>query len=198
MDLILFCAAAYILGAVPFSYIVAKLVKGIDIREHGSGNPGATNVYRVVGAVPGVITYVLDFAKGFLPVFFAALYFGQEKIYFWLAVALCAIAGHVWTIFLKFRGGKGVATGSGVFFALLPLPAAAAFALFWIVLLISRYVSVSSIIAAASLPVFSAAFKQPRILTVFAALIAAVIIYRHKSNFKNLMNGTESKIGKKK
>lgn len=186
----LWCVGAYIAGSIPASYLVARL-KGIDIREHGSGNPGATNVFRTVGPVPGIIAFLLDFFKGFLPVFFAARFFGGENLVPWVLVGLCAVAGHIWTIFLNFKGGKGVATGAGVFVALLPLPTIIAFAVFALTLYLSGYVALGSICAAVALPVSAAVLRQPPLFTWFAVIIALLVIYRHKSNIANLIAGRE-------
>jgi glycerol-3-phosphate acyltransferase PlsY len=184
--------AAYIVGSIPTGYLITLAVKGIDIRQHGSGNPGATNVFRVAGPVPGAITFIIDFLKGFVPVILAVRYFGSAFEIYWILIGLAALSGHMWTIFLGFKGGKGVATGAGVFFALLPVPTAAAFVMFWIVFFITRYVSVASITAAILLPVFSFLTHKPLSISVFAACAAVLIIFRHRSNISKLFNGTES------
>lgn len=184
--------ASYLIGSIPAGYLMAKAVKGIDIRQHGSGNPGATNVFRVAGPVPGVLTFVVDFLKGLVPVLLAVRYFGNTYELYWILAGLAVLAGNMWSVFMGFKGGKGVATGAGIFFALLPVPAAAAFITFWIVFFITRYVSVASITAAISLPVFSFLNHQPPAISVFAACAAALIIFRHRSNIGKLLNGTEN------
>ena len=197
MTLLLWLIAAYLLGAVPSSYLIARLVKGIDIRKYGSGNPGATNVYRVVGPAAGVITFILDCLKGFTPVFFSLKVFGgDERIA--IAAAVAAMLGHMYTLFLNFKGGKGVATGAGIFFALLPLPALYAFVLFWIILLTTGYVSLGSIVAAAFLTAFCWLAKIPTVLSVFTTIVAAVIIIKHRTNIEKLLAGTENRFGKRK
>lgn len=191
--IIIYCVAAYLLGSIPTGYIIAKLVKGIDIRTCGSGNPGATNVYRTVGAAAGITTFILDVLKGFLPTFFAVKYFGSAHSIFWILAGLCAISGHIWTVFLSFRGGKGVATTAGVFFALLPVGTILALIVFFIILFITRYVSVSSITAAVFLPVYAWLSHAPVIIPLFAALTGIAIIVKHKSNIQRLMAGNENK-----
>lgn len=193
---ILFFIGAYLSGSIPTSYIITKLVKGIDIRQYGSGNPGATNVFRAAGPVPGAITLILDFLKGLIPVLLALKYFGHDKLIYAMIAGLFAVSGHIWTIFLKFRGGKGVATATGVFVALLPFPTLYAFILFLAVLFLSRYVSLSSMTAALFLPVFAVLRNEPKLLIIFSVLTAIVIIYKHKSNIKNLASGKERKIGR--
>jgi len=195
--IIIYCIAAYLLGAIPTGYIIAKAVKGVDIRACGSGNPGATNVYRTLGPAAGITTFVLDVMKGFLPVFFAVKYFSSAPAVFWILAGVCAIAGHIWTVFLNFRGGKGVATAAGVFFALLPLGTLFALILFLIALFITRYVSAGSIAAAVFLPVYSLLSRAPVITTLFAALTGIVIIIKHKTNIQRLIGGTENKFGVK-
>ncbi|MFH1368887.1 MAG: glycerol-3-phosphate 1-O-acyltransferase PlsY [Elusimicrobiota bacterium] len=185
---------SYLAGSIPFSFLTAKAFKGIDIRKLGSGNPGAANVYRTAGPAAGIAAFLLDFLKGFLPVFLAARYFGPDRTVLWIIVAICAIAGHMWTVFLNFRGGKGVATSAGVFFAVLPLPAAGAFALFWAVVLLTKHASTGSITAAIALPVFSLLLGRPKSLTIFAACMAVLIIFQHRSNIKRLIEGKELKI----
>jgi glycerol-3-phosphate acyltransferase PlsY len=188
-------AAAYLTGAIPFSYLLGKWLKGIDIRQHGSGNPGATNVFRVMGPGPGIAAFLLDFSKGFIPAFLAAQHAGETGVLFAVIVGLAAILGHMFTVFLRFRGGKGVATGAGVFMALLPVPTLAALAVFGIVFLLTRYVSLGSIAASLTLPVISLLLGKPRELSLFAAMIAAVIIIKHHSNIRKLRQGTEHKFG---
>lgn len=198
IETILWCCGAYLLGSFPSSYVITKLARGIDIREHGSRNPGATNVYRVAGLAPGILTFVADMLKGFIPVFLAMHFAGAGHAVTAILVGLAAIAGHMWTVFLNFKGGKGVATACGVFFALLPLPALCAFVTFWAVCLISRYVSLSSIIAAVVLPATAFFFGSPRPLSIFALCIGVLVIVKHKPNMVRLMNGTELRFGAKK
>lgn len=192
-----FIAGAYLLGAVPAGYLVTRAAKGFDIRAHGSGNPGATNVYRVAGPFLGVLTFIIDFLKGFIPVLAAVKFFGPGLEACWILTGLAALAGNVWTVFLGFKGGKGVTTAAGVFFALLPLPAAIAFAVFWAVFFPTRYVSAGSISAAVALPAASFILKEPLALSVFASAAGLLIIARHRPNIRRLLDGTENRMGRK-
>lgn len=193
-----FLAGAYLLGAIPTGYIITKLVKGVDIRSCGSGNSGATNVFRTAGTAAGIMTFAIDVLKGFLPVFLAVQYFSDAQAIFWILTGICAIAGHMWTIFLKFRGGKGVATAAGVFAALLPLGTLCAFALFAGVVFITRYVSLGSIIAAVFLSAYSWYSGAPFAISLFASITALAIVFKHKKNIERLASGTENKFGAKK
>ncbi|AKL97919.1 glycerol-3-phosphate 1-O-acyltransferase PlsY [Endomicrobium proavitum] len=189
---ILYVVLTYLCGSIPFAYIIAKLAAGIDIRTAGSGNPGATNVFRTVGAGAGSVTFILDAAKGFLPVFLARIIFDNPSFYYLVAVAAAAMTGHMFTVFLKFKGGKGVATGCGVFLALMPLPAAYALIVFALVFLCSGYVALGSVFAAASLPISAIISKSYSVeYVVFAFFAAALVIYKHRENIKRLIAGTE-------
>jgi len=192
LTLLLLFAGSYLVGAFPTAFLVAKKLRGIDIREHGSGNPGATNVYRVVGAGAGIFTFAVDMIKGLLPVIAVRMVAGEIPLLL-ISAGLAAIAGHVWTVFLRFKGGKGVATAAGVFIALLPVPALCALAVFFIVLSLSGYVSLGSIIAAVTLPVIAFFRHEPVLYVIFAFLVAAGIIYKHKSNIARLAAGKERK-----
>lgn len=186
------CITAYLLGAIPFGYLMGKFLRGIDIRQHGSGNPGATNVFRVLGAGPGAVTLLLDALKGLLPVA-VALRMGSSEATA-VAVGMSAIAGHMFTIFLRFRGGKGVATSAGVFAALLPGPAGLALAAFAVVFGVSGYVSLGSIVAAVVLPLSARLAGVTPLRFVCALTIGAFIIYKHLPNIRRLLDGTENKI----
>ena len=195
---------AYFFGAIPFALIIGKL-HGVDIRKVGSGNVGATNVTRAVGPIHGKICFVLDLLKGTIPVLIAQLVLPG---YPWMALAAGAVAivGHMFPVYLKFKGGKGVSTGAGAALALAPYPLLCALALWAGLFLVTRYVSVASIAAAAALPVFtllfriagvgSAAAKSLPVLGFFC-IIAAVTIYRHRSNIRRLLDGTENRFEKK-
>jgi len=197
--------ASYLLGSVPFGYLAVKTVAGVDVRTVGSGNIGATNVRRTAGNVVGVVVLALDIAKGFVPAYFFPLWFGG----FWggaspvsvaVVCGLGAILGHVFTVFMRFRGGKGVATGCGVAFGLAPLPAAVALGAFVVVVAVWRYISLGSMTAAV---VFLVALvllgKEPwgrdLPVTLFAAAMAALVIVRHRGNVQRLLAGTEHKLG---
>ncbi len=188
---ILYIIFAYFCGAIPFAYIVAKVFAGVDIRTVGSGNPGATNVFRTVGKGGGAVTFIADMLKGFIPVYFAIMI--DNSFSYSVAVSVAALLGHIFTIFLKFKGGKGVATGCGIFLALMPMPTVIAFSVFVIVFLFSGYVALGSIIAAISLPMASFFTGYGTDAIIFAFAIAGLIIYKHKTNIRRLKAGTENK-----
>lgn len=192
MKISIYLIAAYLCGAIPFAYVISKHFRNIDIRKTGSGNPGATNVFRSVSKPLGILTFILDALKGFIPVYFAP--YVNSSIYFILAVAFVTVIGHVYTVFLKFKGGKGVATGCGVFIAFAPFVTLLCFLIFAVVLVVSKYVALSSIFAACSLPIILKIFKYPDTIVFFAAVIALIVIIRHFSNIKRILNGTENKI----
>lgn len=196
---------AYLLGAVPFGLLMGKL-KGIDIREHGSGNIGATNVLRVLGKPLGITTFVLDALKGFIPSFFfpaAAEHLGPGAMDEQVLAVLCgafAILGHNFPVFLKFKGGKGIATSAGVLIGIAPLAALAGVITWAVVFFISRYVSLASIIAA--IGVITAGWilygEGNLVLPIVLTILGLLAILRHKSNITRLMNGTESRFARKK
>ena len=196
--------AAYLLGSVPFGVLFAKAFGGRDVRKTGSGNIGATNVARVAGPLAGILTLICDAAKGFFSVWLAARFTGDSATWMMLA-GLAALVGHCFPIWLKFRGGKGVATAAGVFLMLSPLAVLGAVILFALVVAFWRYVSLGSISAAAAMPLFIYFLWAPRhapppIIT-FASLAAAVlIIYKHDANIQRLVQGEEPKftLGRKK
>ncbi|MEZ5065429.1 MAG: glycerol-3-phosphate 1-O-acyltransferase PlsY [bacterium] len=194
---ILAIVAAYLLGGVPFSALAARL-KGVDLRAHGSGNLGATNAIRVLGPALGVPVLLLDFAKGWASAALLPGLFGAPGAELPLACGFAAVAGHVWPVWAKFRGGKGVAAAGGAFLAIAPAATGIAAALFLIVLLTTRYMSLASITAAVVLP-FALAWRHasPWVLGV-AVLIAALILVRHRTNLVRLVRGNENRIGKKK
>jgi len=187
---------AYLLGSVPTGVILAKAFSDVDPRTQGSRNIGATNVFRTVGKKLGAITLLGDILKGFLPVVIARV---SIDSYFWVgAVALVAFLGHLYPIFLKFKGGKGIATGLGVFLALAPLPAILSFLVFAAVVYKWRYISLGSLSATAAFPIFLAVLNPHQIYIPFALVIGALIFYRHRENIKRLLAGRESKFGVKK
>jgi len=191
MKIGLYIIFAYLLGAIPFAYIIAKRVKGVDIRTIGSGNPGATNVVRAVGKTAGIITFALDVLKGFVAVYFASAV--NSSPFFVVAVSAAVILGHMYTVFLKFKGGKGVATGCGVFLALMPVAVAISLGVFAIVFVLSGYVALGSIIASLCLPAAAYFFNYPPWLIIFALVLAVVIMVKHIPNIKRLIAGTENK-----
>lgn len=189
---------AYLLGSIPTSVWAGKWFYGIDIREHGSGNAGATNTLRVLGWKAGIPVFLIDIAKGFVAVSLVSfLDFSSgsnSKILFQLALGFAALLGHVFPIFAQFKGGKGVATLLGVVLALSPIPALLAFGIFVVVLIISKYVSLGSMIAAigyALMIIFI--FPSPISLKIAASIMALAVILTHRKNIQRLINKTENK-----
>lgn len=198
-----FIIVSYLVGGIPFGFIIGKM-KGIDIRKEGSCNIGATNVSRVVGRWYGKLCFFCDLLKGFLPVFVAQKYFASDFQYMAIACGFFAVAGHMFTPYLKFKGGKGVATAGGVMLALAPVPFLIAFAAWVAVFMTTRYVSLGSIVASIVLPVSAALLKvsriQPKIsweVIIFFAVIGGASIWKHKANIIRLKNGTELKFERK-
>jgi len=188
--LIVLIAGAYLLGSIPTGLLLGKLY-GIDVRKEGSGNIGATNLYRTVGRKVGVYTLIGDCLKGLLPVL-AVKYSTMPSDYAaW--VGLAAFCGHVFSVFLKFKGGKGVATALGVFLALSPPAVAIAVAVFILLMAIWRYVSLGSVSAAAAMPIAVWALGGGRVLNLVTVLIAVIVIVRHTDNIKRLVAGTENR-----
>lgn len=205
---LLLIAAAYLIGSIPFSFLVVRAVAGRDIRQEGSGNVGATNVLRTTGKVPGIVALALDIVKGWGAVALAKWLVARpdwpweythgapltETPSFWIAsAAVLAVVGHIFPVWLKFRGGKGVATAAGVFLALDPRAIGAAMIVFIIVLIVTRYVSLASIIAAASLPLWIRFGAPPAAITIAAVVIALIVIAKHHTNLARLAQGTERK-----
>ena len=196
--------AAYLLGSIPFGVLLARLFGSGDVRKAGSGNIGATNVARVAGPVAGVLTLIFDIGKGAVSVWLAARFSGDSATWMMIA-ALAALVGHCFPVWLKFRGGKGVATAAGAF-AVLCLPAAVgAVIVFALVAGFWRYVSLASISAAASMPLliyflWAPHHAPPPVVTFGALAAAAIIVYKHDSNLQRLVQGNEPKFsfGRKK
>ena len=182
---------AYLLGSVPTGYLMGTWM-GVDVRTEGSGNIGATNVARVIGKRQGIMTLVADVAKGFLPVF-AAFQLGFAPAA--ALVGTAAFLGHLYPVFLKFQGGKGVATAFGVFVGLAPLATLVLIVIFAAVALTSRIVSLSSMVAALAAPVTLWFFSYPPAVVGLSALIASMIIIRHRDNVRRLLAGTEPRFG---
>jgi glycerol-3-phosphate acyltransferase PlsY len=188
---ILLVLGAYLLGSVPTGLLLARAFGDVDIRTAGSGNIGATNVYRTLGKKLGLLTLVGDCLKGLLPVLAARML--QLDPHWVAAVGLAAFLGHIYTVFLGFKGGKGVATGLGVFLGISPASILVAILVFIIVLFRWRYVSLASIASAAVVPSLVAFFEKTRSHTLMALLVAALIIWRHRENIRRLRDGTESR-----
>jgi glycerol-3-phosphate acyltransferase PlsY len=187
---------SYLVGATPTSYLVGKGLHGVDLREHGSGNLGATNAFRVLGWRSALPVMIVDVAKGFVPVSLFPRLAGAG--FSWtLAFGAAAILGHMFSVWVRFRGGKGVATSAGVFLALAPGPVGAAAIVWALVVAATRYVSLGSILAAVTLPVFVALWGHGggRGLVGFTVALAAAVVWAHRSNLRRLLNGEESRIG---
>jgi glycerol-3-phosphate acyltransferase PlsY len=189
MEGALWIIGGFVAGSLPTGYLMGRALKGIDIRTVGSGNVGATNVFRSVGRGAGLATLLIDILKGFLPVWGALRGLPSEAVP--LLTGLAAVAGHTWSPWVRFRGGKGVATSAGVFLALLPGPAGVALATFAVFFALSRRVSVGSLVAAVALPLaaWGAAAPAPRL--VMAVVLGGVVIARHIPNMKRLWRGEE-------
>ena len=188
---------SYLLGSIPTGFLWGK-ARGIDIRKVGSGNFGATNVMRMIGKAPGITVLLIDAAKGFVPVFFAPRLFPDaDRNALQIVCCICVIAGHNWTCWLNFKGGKGVATSAGALLAFLPWALLCALGVWLIVFAVWRYVSVASISAAVAVPLATWLITNDGMLTTFTGLLGAVAIYKHTSNIQRLLAGTESRVGKK-
>jgi acyl phosphate:glycerol-3-phosphate acyltransferase len=194
MSAALVLAASYLLGSIPFSYLVARW-RGVDVRKVGSGNVGATNVMRSVGKGAGLLAFALDAAKGAV----AALVAQRSGLGVTMAAlaAMAAIVGHMYPVWLRFQGGKGVATGAGAFLPLAPLATAGALAVFAATLAITRYVSLGSMVASAALAVLAALTGAPPPVWIAASLMAALIVWKHRANIRRLAGGTESRLGRR-
>ena len=212
---IIVAVAAYLLGSIPTGFLVAR-ARGVDIQKSGSGNIGATNAMRVLGKPAGIFVMFVDALKGYVACAFLApmihdrlapyfsglfLYFQNEPVEiqmrFLLTAGVFAVIGHNYTCWLKFKGGKGIATTAGVYLALAPAALGIALAVFILAVLITRYVSVGSIAAAIALPIAVFWTQSNDVLNLVTLALGALAIYKHKSNIKRLMAGTESRLGKK-
>ncbi|UVI32376.1 glycerol-3-phosphate 1-O-acyltransferase PlsY [Paenibacillus spongiae] len=187
---------SYLIGSISFSILIAKWVKGIDIRNHGSGNAGATNTLRILGKGPAIAVFLLDIAKGVAAVTIGSLLAGGE----WTPVlcGLAAIAGHNWPIWFGFKGGKGIATTIGVIASLAFVPALIAGVIAIISIVITRFVSLGSLIFAALTPVFIWLLDKPMPLLWASLIICLFAFWRHRSNIVKLIQGNENKLGARK
>jgi len=202
MNFVALLCGAYLLGAFPTGILMGRLVKGVDVRHHGSGNVGATNVYRVVGKLPGLLVLVIDTAKGWFPAAVMASWvgadgFGLPMETIRISFGVAAVAGHIWNPFLQFKGGKGVATALGVLLGLDARVALATTAVWLLVALTTRYVSAASIAAALAAP-FAMAFLGLPLFWIFGGIAVSLsIIARHRPNILRLLHGEEHRFGKK-
>ena len=192
MTLFIFLLLSYLIGAIPSGVILTRLFGGEDVRKAGSGNIGATNVYRVAGRKLGILTLVGDCLKGVIPVLLATKVFELSVAHIAL-VALAAFLGHCYPIYLGFKGGKGVATALGIFLVLSPLSILCVLGVFVLVLYLWRFISLASITAAATVPFLVLFFERSSPLFVATLIIASIVIWRHRDNISRLRSGTENR-----
>ena len=204
----------YVLGSIPFSFLIVKLLVGTDIRDHGSRNVGATNVARTAGRVAGIVALLLDLAKGYgaaelagwvtrqpaWPLGIATDAFPLHSRAFWIALCgLVAVLGHMFPVWLRFRGGKGVATATGVFLAIDPIAVAAGAIIFLMVITSTRFVSLASMLGAASIPLFLRFLTHAPFWSIIVSIVIAMaVILKHHANIARLAHGTEPRVGEKK
>ncbi len=194
MPLILFAVACgYLVGSIPTAFWLIKLWKGVDIREVGSGNPGATNVLRAAGPLPSLLVFLFDVAKGVIGVELGSL-LGHGSLIAAIVGGLAAVAGHNWSFWLRFRGGKGVSTTLGVFLALSPPGALLSLTVFAAAVAVTRYVSLGSLLGGLTLPIYLLSTGQSGYILAVSLLAALFIFYRHRSNITRLLKGTELKL----
>ena len=201
MITVLLILIAYVLGSIPNALWVGKTFKNIDVREHGSKNTGSTNAARVLGAKLGIFTLILDILKGALPTYLGIVLgadlltrmTGIDKLDV-IVIGMAAILGHTFSLFLKFKGGKAVATTLGVFLVLVPYAILILLVIFFVIFGLTRYVSLASIVSAVALPITVYLTTRHIPLTILGIIIGLLVIIRHKENIKRLINGTESKL----
>ena len=195
---VLTAVVAYLVGSIPTGYLLGR-ARGVDIRAAGSGNIGATNVFRILGKGAGITVLVIDALKGFIPAKF--LLFGVTpgtEEYHAMLAALCAILGHNYTCWLKFKGGKGIATSAGAVLALVPAGLAVALGIWLVVFTVSKYVSLASVIAAAILPIAVGLTGSSQRMVVLSTILGGLAIIKHRTNIQRLVSGTEHRFGKRK
>lgn len=205
IQLIILVIGAYLTGSIPTSVWVGKVFYGKDVRDYGSGNAGATNTIRVLGLKAGIPVLLFDIFKAWLPVY-AGIHWlkwntsGDQLVYFHILIGLAAVLGHIYPVYIGFRGGKGVATLAGIALALFPLAFLSSLVIFIIVVTITRYVSLGSMIAAFAFPLFLIFVfnKQSVPLIVLGVFASLFLVFTHRKNIKKLINGTENKFGVKK
>ena len=201
MITVLLILIAYVLGSIPNALWVGKTFKNIDVREHGSKNTGSTNAARVLGAKLGIFTLILDILKGALPTYLGIVLganlltraAGIDKLDI-IVIGMAAILGHTFSLFLKFKGGKAVATTLGVFLVLVPYAILILLVVFFVIFGLTKYVSLASIVSAVALPITVYLTTRHIPLTILGIIIGLLVIIRHKENIKRLINGTESKL----
>jgi glycerol-3-phosphate acyltransferase PlsY len=194
MKELLIVVLCYLVGSIPFSYIIVKLVKGVDIRTVGSKNVGATNAGRVLGKWGFISSFLLDMSKSYIPIMILKNYYSTNYL---LLFSFFMILGHTYTIFLKFKGGKGVATAVGVYLAISPKSLIIALTVFIIVAVLFKMVSLSSITAAIALFISVMFLESSVSLKIFTFVVVVFVIYKHKDNIRRILNKTERKIGER-
>lgn len=187
-------AVAYVLGSIPTSYAVGRSIHGIDLRKHGSGNLGATNTFRVLGWRAAVPVIIVDVGKGWVPAAFFPIWDGAPAPEWALAYGAAAIMGHVFSVFVNFRGGKGVATSAGVFMAIAPWAVLIGAVVWTVVVVLTRTVSLGSLLAAVVLPIAVYATGEPLLELWLSLALSAFVIYAHRGNIRRLLRGEESRI----
>ena len=182
----------YLIAAVPTGIVLARVMGYEDVRDKGSGNIGATNVYRVAGKLPGVLTLVGDILKGFLPLLACKTWLTPTPTQLGIACAV-AIVGHCYPVYLKFRGGKGIATALGIFLVISPAAVLGAAIVFGVAIAITRFISLGSVLAAMATPLLVLMLNEPQPIFLATLFIAALIVWRHRSNIKRLLDGSENR-----
>ncbi len=191
---------SYLIGSLPTAYIAGRLYKGIDIRLYGSGNVGTTNAFRMLGRGPGLVVFIIDILKGVLPTVLVADVLGLDKVLYRVFLGVTAVVGHNWTVFLRFKGGKGIATSLGLLIGLtikiesIRLVLGACFLVWVVVFVMTGFVSLASLITAAVLPILMLVSSQSFELVSLGVVICFFVFLRHRSNIKRLLAGQESKV----
>ncbi|MCM2264835.1 MAG: glycerol-3-phosphate 1-O-acyltransferase PlsY [Desulfuromonadales bacterium] len=188
--------AVYLIAAIPTGVVLTRLMGLEDVRSKGSGNIGATNVFRVAGKLPGILTLIGDILKGFLPLLAVKLWLAPTPLQLGLA-GVVAIIGHCYPVYLRFKGGKGVATALGIFLVLDPLALLGGCVVFLLAVAVTRYISLGSVLAATAAPLLTILFHRPLPLILCTLAIGALIIWRHRENLRRIFSGTENRFGAK-
>jgi glycerol-3-phosphate acyltransferase PlsY len=191
---IVYIITSYLVGSISFAYVICSKFYSIDIRQYGSGNPGSTNVLRVLGKKPALIVFTADLLKGFIMVSLGKIIGGESLA---LLSAIEVVIGHDWSVFLNFKGGKGIATSFGVIIGISPKVGLILFIIGISVIYISRYVSLGSITAAVSLPILLLVLKYPAKHIIAGLILGIIAVYRHRDNIERLLAGKENKLGQK-
>lgn len=200
LNTVLSLVVCYLIGSLPTAYLMGRFCKGIDIRQHGSGNVGATNAIRVLGKIPGSIVLLVDVLKGAVAVTIVGDFFGLQDVWSRVLLAVAVVVGHNWTIFLNFKGGKGIATSLGVLIGLtikisVLRPILLISVLIWLVtFFLSGFVSLASMVSAVLLPCLMLKFNQPLEMVVLGIIFCVFVVLRHRSNIKKLLSGKESRV----